>query len=146
MKDKVATRPDFGNGIFSEVMGQSFDAFQEHLGFSPEQSERVARAVGADAGKLGFKLNLKAGKLVGKHDGKISLRVFSDSIKTTITPALNLFKITELFAESRKYGVKNTRDVELSPTLMAFVNKEPTHAGMSGAQRLETEAAAPVSQ
>lgn len=139
-KNKVSERPSFGNGIFSSVMDESFNTFQEYLGFSPAQAERVSRALGADAGKLGFKLDLKAGKLVGKHDGKISLRAFSDSVKTTITPAITLFKLTELLKEAKKYGLKNSRDIDIDPALLAWVNNEPTSAGLSGAQRAVSEA------
>lgn len=119
--------PDFGNGRFSQVMHECWSDCQRLLGFSSKQAERVARALGADAGKLDFKMELGIGKLVGKtHDAKISLRTFSKSVKTTLTNSICIAKLCALLQECRSYKLKNSQAVELEKSLMDWVNEKAT--------------------
>jgi len=115
--------PDFGNGRYSSVMKEIYRDCKRELGLSSRKSEKVARTLGADLGRLNANPELKLGNKLGK-DGTITVREVATMKGVTLTYALSIAKVLATLQELKKFGFESAKDITFSETITEWLEKE----------------------
>ncbi len=111
----------FGDGRYSPAMKELFQDSQRLLGLSETHAERLARAYGAELGRINAVPKISFGRLT--KDRKLTLKESSSIKGLTLTYAISIAKLCVILQEGFTYGVESYGDVELQDNWMTWLNK-----------------------
>jgi hypothetical protein len=119
---QTTTKPDFGNGRFSQQMESIYTDCQKLFGIEPAKAEKIARMAGSDAGAVFRNANatIKVGSM--NKDGKATIADASKVKGVTMTMPLSIVRAIQWVADAGKNGISYGHTKwQLSPLIAEWV-------------------------
>lgn len=114
--------PDFGTARYSNNMKELYRDAKRLLSLTDKQAEKLARAFGADMGRLAIHTQVKIGEANKDFLSKIKETGSTDKA-VRLTHALTLAKLCSVLQGASKYGAEKFGEIRLNESLVEWLNE-----------------------
>lgn len=122
MEADKASKVSFGDGRYSPVMNELYKDSIRLLQLTQKQAERLARAYGAELGKLQMQNKISFGRVTKNQ--QVTIREIASIKGVTMTHTLNLAKACVVLQDSLNFGIDSIIEVKLRDNVLEWLNKE----------------------
>ena len=116
-----AARVTFGDGRYSNAMGELYKDSQRLLTLTPKQAEKLARSYGSELGRLNMTNKIQFGRVTKNQ--QVTIREVASIKGVTMTHALNLAKACVILQDALSFGIESIVEVKIKANVLEWLNE-----------------------